>query len=77
MKQVLKKHRVVLGLLLAVLLFGVSGCGDSEAERIDWAAFELGDVLPEPKSKTGKVYTNTESDFWIEIAKTSETEYKK
>ena len=34
-------------------------------------------MLPEPKSKTGKVYTNTESDFWIEIAKTSETEYKK
>lgn len=77
MKQSVKKHRIVAGLLSVVMLFGLNGCGDdSEAERVDWTILELGDVLPQPKSKTGEIHTNTESDLWVDISKTSETEYK-
>lgn len=70
MKKQIVKFCVML--LLSVLMIG---CGDSSAEEIDWVNIRLGDVLPEPKSKEMKIWTNSDENLSVDICNTSQNDY--
>lgn len=50
----------------------------NESKNIDaikWSIIFMGDMIPEPNSKTIEIHDNEEDDLWINVHNTSETEY--
>lgn len=68
----------IIALVLIVpymLLFSV-GSDYKDAERINWSELIMGEVIPEPASNLGEVYSNSDDYLSVEIVKLSAEQYK-
>ena len=68
----------IIALVLIVpymLLFSV-GSEYKDAERINWSELIMGEVIPEPASNLGEVYSNSDDYLSVEIVKLSAEQYK-
>lgn len=76
-----KMLQIVLPIIALVLivpymiLFSV-GSEYKDAERINWSKLIMGEVLPEPASNLGEVYSNSDDYLSAEIVKLSAEQYK-
>ncbi len=74
-KPFYKRVWFILLAVLIVFIVVVSVTGN-DTEKLDWEGYELSYMLPEPDSKKGKLISDSEDYFSIEIRKTSVKEYK-
>ena len=68
----------IIALVLIVpymLLFSV-GSEYKDAERINWSELIMGEVVPEPASNLGEVYSNSDDYLSVEIVKLSAEQYE-
>ena len=68
----------IIALVLIVpymLLFSV-GSEYKNAETINWSELIMGEVIPEPASNLGEVYSNSDNYLSVEIVKLSAEQYK-
>ena len=68
----------IIALVLIVpymLLFSV-GSEYKDAKRINWSELIMGEVIPEPASNLGEVYSNSDDYLSVEIVKLSAEQYK-
>ena len=63
-------------ILIAIIVVIVIGNNVFGGEKINWSQMELGKYLPEPSSKKGKAYYNSDDELWIELYKVSEDKAK-
>ena len=64
--------KIVSILLALVLILSLTACG---GDKIVWDDMILGDLLPEPSSNKGKIYTNAVDELWININDLSDKEF--
>lgn len=69
------KKRVITLCMMLLLLLVMIGCGDSSVEEMDWVNIRLGDALPEPKSKSMKILTNSDESLSVYICNISQNDY--
>jgi hypothetical protein len=69
--------KVLAIILTVVMLLGLSACmpGNNKYEEFNWTEILLGEMLPEPPSNKGDVWTNTADRLSMQIANFSETQY--
>lgn len=69
--------RIILAVLAFVLIIPIfaTGFGDNTAETIKWNNIVMGEILPEPENKKGKILTNSDERLSIDIYKVSEENY--
>lgn len=68
----------IIALVLIVpymLLFSV-GSEYKDAETINWSELIMGEVIPEPASNLGEIYSNSDDYLSVEIVKLSAEQYK-
>lgn len=77
-----KKHNIrvfpaILAFILFVPYFSLYSSDSSlnKTEKFAWNDMELCDVLPEPSSNRGYIYTNTKTELRMDISKISSKEY--
>lgn len=75
-KPIYKRWWFYVVIIAAVLIAALSLSGKDRGEKIDWSKIEMHDMLPEPKSNVGHIYSNSESGISVDFYKTSEDEYK-
>lgn len=66
-------------LLIAIFVIGtigMLGCSKKKSEKIDWSKLELHHLLPEPKSKIGKIVRDSDEDLIVDIHKTTVDDFK-
>lgn len=62
-------------LIIPFFMFFGGSSGVNHNEKIDWDSIVLSEQLPEPKSKKGKILTNSDESLSVYIAKSSESDY--
>lgn len=66
---------VAIILVIAVIVV-ISGNGETKKQKLDWSEIELGEFIPEPDKKYGKITSNRSDLAIIDIVKLSKKEYK-
>ena len=76
-KPFYKKWWFILIVIIVVIAFisKIIGGNKSEGEKFSWSDITMGEVLPEPKSNVGKIYSNTDESLTMYIYDTSSSDY--
>lgn len=76
-KPFYKKWWFVLIVIIVVIAFisKIIGGNKSEGEKFSWSDIIMGEVLPEPKSDVGQIYSNTDESLSMYIYGTSSSDY--
>lgn len=67
---------IVLAVIVVIVAIVSIGSGRNKGEKFVWGDLELSSLLPEPKSNTGEILTDSKEHLSIYIHKTSADEYK-
>ena len=65
---------IVIAVVISIIA-GIIGSNKDEGEKFKWDDIVMKGKLPEPRSKIGKIYSNTEELLSIKINKTSSSDY--
>ncbi len=76
-KPFYKKWWFILIVIIVVIAFisKIIGGNKSEGEKFSWSDIIMGEVLPEPKSNVGQIYSNTDESLTMYIYDTSSSDY--
>lgn len=76
-KPFYKKWWFILIVIIVVIAFisKIIGGNKSEGEKFSWSDITMGEVLPEPKSNVGQIYSNTDESLTMYIYDTSSSDY--
>lgn len=76
-KPFYKKWWFILIVIIVVIAFisKIIGGNKSEGEKFSWSDIIMGEVLPEPKSDVGQIYSNTDESLSMYIYGTSSSDY--
>lgn len=67
---------IVLTVVVVIAAVASISSGRNRGEKFVWGDLELSSILPEPKSNTGEILTDSKESLSIDIHKTSADEYK-
>ena len=71
------KKKIALLITTIALVGGCFvGCGGEKYSKLEWPSNELTSLIPEPKSNVGEIHSNSDSDFYVTIAKVSKDDYQ-
>lgn len=71
------KKKIALLITTMALVGGCFvGCGGEKYSKLEWPSNELTSLIPEPKSNVGEIHNNSDSDFYVTIAKVSKEDYQ-
>ena len=76
-KKGVRAIATILAFVLIIPYFSTYNAVPSRVEKISWDDIMLCDELPKPHILVGEVHTNSNEDLWIDIPKTTLSDYKK
>lgn len=63
-------------ILVIVVISEMNGNKEEKNKKLDWSEIELGEFIPEPENKYGKITTNRSDLSMIDISKITKKDYK-
>lgn len=75
-KKVITIGVAVIILILVIAFAFLISSEHRKAEKINWSELIMGEVIPEPASNLGEIYSNSDDYLSIEILKLSSEQYK-
>lgn len=65
----------IVAIAVIAVVVSIIGGNKGKGEKVDWKNIVMGDVIPQPKSNTAQIFTNSNENLSIYIYKTSASEY--
>lgn len=62
-------------IVVIAIVGGIIGGNKGKGEKLNWNDIAMGNIIPEPKSTTAQIFTNSNENLSIYIYKTSSSEY--
>ena len=59
--------KILSAILVLLMMLSLTACSGETGKTIAWDDVVLGDMLPEPPTNKGRIYTNAADDLWINI----------
>lgn len=73
MERNLSKMKKIISIFLAVVMaLSIVACGRNQ---VVWDDIVMGDILPQPPTKKGKIYTNSADELWVDINNLSSKQF--